>query len=239
MHVWTMNFSPLLKDVAGVVAFTTHVGFNAYQYADAPRDQVACDIKELAKTFDCDPNNIIIPRQTHSTNVAVIKDEIIPDLDGVDAVVCSGQGRVICVNTADCVPLLMVDPVSGISAAVHSGWRGTVGNIAGMAVVKMMELGACPGRIMAAMGPCISVECFEVGEEVACQFPDAVVLRDRFIRPHVNLAQTVLMQLVSVGVCADNISLPVACSVCNHDFYSVRRQGRELFYRTLTGILLC
>ena len=170
MHVWTMNFSPLLKDVAGVVAFTTHVGFNAYQYAGAPRDQVACDIKELAKTFDCDPNNIIIPRQTHSTNVAVIKDEIIPDLDGVDAVVCSGQGRVICVNTADCVPLLMVDPVSGISAAVHSGWRGTVGNIAGMAVVKMMELGACPSRIMAAMGPCISVECFEVGKRLRANF---------------------------------------------------------------------
>ena len=73
---------------------------------------------------------IVIPRQTHTTNVQVIEN--VPseeELQDVDAVVTNLKGYCLCVSTADCVPILIYDPVKQVIAAVHAGWRGTVGRI--------------------------------------------------------------------------------------------------------------
>lgn len=228
-----MDFIELLNDTPSVKAATTTVGFNACSYAGASKSQVEADRIRLAQYFGVTDKDIYIPVQTHSANVAMPGD----DLNSVDAVVSNQPGQVIAVNTADCLPLLLADTDAGVIAAVHCGWRGTVAGIAGNAISKMVELGAKPENIVAAMGPCIGVECFEVGEEVAAQFPEKAVVRS-YAKPHVDLAKAVAMQLSDAGVNESCIALPLACSMCNTRFHSVRREGRALPFRTLTAIAL-
>jgi YfiH family protein len=228
-----MAFIRLFENISGVQAVITTVGFNACHYAGAEPQQVAHDRAVLAEYFGVPDNGIYIPVQTHSTNVAMPGD----NLEGVDAMVANRPGQVIAINTADCLPLLLADVKAGIIAAVHCGWRGTVAGIATNAVRKMIELGAKPENIAAAMGACIGTECFEVGEEVASQFAEAAVVRT-YAKPHVDLAKAVTMQLTGMGISADNIATPIACSMCDTRFHSVRREGRALPFRTLTAIVL-
>lgn len=198
----------LLTNLPGVTAFSTH--------ADD----------------ECRETDIILPVQTHSARVARLGAD---DLNGADAIVAKGSGRLIGVRTADCLPLVMVDPEAQVYAAVHCGWRGTVAAIASHAVEAMIQMGAQPHRIRAAFGPHICAECFEVGEEVAAQFPpQAVERRPQWPRPHVSLAKAVTLQLAAAGVAEPEAAL--ACSKQDSRYFSVRRQGRGLTQRTITAI---
>jgi hypothetical protein len=229
-----MAFIELFQDISGVQAATTTVGFNACHYAGADPKQVAHDRALLAEYFSVSDGDIYIPVQTHSANIAMPGD----DLNGVDALIANRPGQVIAINTADCLPLLLADTHAGIIAAVHCGWRGTVAGIAAKTVRKMINLGAKPENILAAMGACIGTECFEVGEEVATQFHAAAVVRTPKSKPHVDLAKAVSMQLTDLGIAASIIAAPIACSKCDPRFHSVRREGRTLTARTLTALAL-
>jgi hypothetical protein len=228
-----MSFIELFKDISCVKAVTTTVGFNACYYAGADLEQVAADKAKLASFMGVPVDRVYIPRQVHSANVAQPGD----DLENIDAMVTDRRDCVIAINTADCLPLLLVDPEAGVIAAIHCGWRGTVAHIVDNAVARMCQLGANPANIRAAIGPCIGPECFEVGEEVASQFPASTLLRS-YAKPHVDLGKAVALQLTALGVPAEAIPAPLACSVCDPRFHSVRREGRALPYRTLTALRL-
>ena len=218
--------------LAGVRAFSTHAGFNICHYAGADPDQVAADLRRLRQLTGA---AIRFPRQVHGTRVATLTDAP-ADLEGVDALVTATPGQLLCISTADCLPLLLVDPVARVIGAAHCGWRGTVAGIAPKTVEAMTALGATPANIHAAMGPCICPACFEVGEEVAAQFPAEAVIRQGYPKPHVSLEKAVALQLHAAGV--RTIAYPTACSKESADLYSVRRQGPTLPFRTLTAILL-
>ena len=177
-----------VKPVVGVEAFSTtrgevdrrnaYSGVNLCDYVgdDAPR---VLDARlTLAMQLGVDLDDLVMPRQTHSCRVAVIDenfrsidiDKQEAALEGVDALVTSLKGVVIGVNTADCVPIVLVDGEAGIIAVAHAGWRGTVGRIAKQVVEQMCRQGADARRIQASMGPSICRECFEVGEEVVEEF---------------------------------------------------------------------
>lgn len=208
---------PLMTNLAGVSAFSTLAGFNFD------------DLHSLA-------SEVVFPVQTHTANVRIAEPGA--DLQDVDGLVCTRPGVLIGVRTADCLPLLMADIDAGVIAAVHCGWRGTVAGIALNALSLMIEAGAAPGRIHAAMGPCICPDCFEVGPEVADLFPPSTVHSPQSgVHSFVDLAAAVSLQLRSAGV--SDITLPPACSKTSPQLYSVRRQGRTLLPRTLTTIMLC
>lgn len=166
----------------GIVAFSVkrsapdpsdpYSGFNICHYTGDSPDHVAECRQALAERLRIAPDRLIIPRQTHSDRVAIIDRIPYPadSLEGVDALVTTLSGVALCINTADCVPLLMADPHAHVIAAAHCGWRGTVSQIAGKTIDAMIALGADPARIHAAMGPSICPACFEVGPEVAAQF---------------------------------------------------------------------
>lgn len=227
-----MTVIPLLTDLTGVSAFSTPAGFNVCTYAGAT--DVEADLRALEAATGIARGRIYLPLQTHSATVRRITPGV--DLRGVDGVVCTGPGALIGVHTADCLPLLMADTGAGVIAAVHCGWRGTVAGIVDNALSEMIAAGAAPGRIAAAMGPCICPGCFEVGEEVARLFPDAAVCRRPGRKPHVDLARAVDLSLRAAGV--RSIVRPPACSRCDPTLYSVRRQGPTLPFRTLTAIRL-
>ncbi len=223
-----MDVVRLMKDQTGVSAFSTHAGFNVCGYAGADSGTVGADLMRLSEFTGIDVSEIYLPRQTHSVRVGLPCD----NLEGVDALVTDCPGRLLCISTADCLPLLLYDPEARVIGAAHCGWRGTVGGIALATVEAMERLGASREHIVAATGPYICPECFEVGEEVAELFPpEAVVRRAGRPRPYVDLLRAVRCQLDGV-----RFSDSAGCSMENPLFYSVRRQGRELPYRTLTAI---
>lgn len=222
----------------GVAAFSTlrggtrpgdpYDGLNCCHYTGDEPAHVAASREALAGRLGISPVRLIIPRQTHSVNVAVITDlNEMPSLEVVDALVTPLAGVGLVIHTADCTPLLLNDPQAGIIAAVHAGWRGAVGGIALNALRAMAALGADPRRIIAAMGPAICPDCFETSPEIASRFPAQFVSHPApGARPHADIAALVRAQLTDAGVRAEAIAMPTQCTRCRYDrFFSARRLG--------------
>ena len=238
----------------GVTAFSTlrdttraddpYGGFNACYYTHGDPSRVAaCRHILSAATHD---SHIVMPRQQHTNLVAYIDSANAPDPEGVDALVTSLPGVALAINTADCVPVLMADSTSGIIAAVHSGWRGTVGHIVRHTLDIMLAHGATYNNVKVVMGPSICSDCFEVGNEVAEQFDrefghghDIVLTRPDWRRPHIDLRRAIALDLIRAGLPAVNIDSSTApCSHCNPaDWWSARRLGINSG-RTTTLIVL-
>ena len=229
-----------------VIEGNSYSGFNACHYTGDTDEHVAQCREQLCAMLGIDRNNLIIPRQTHSLNVAVI--DTIPfnaeKLENVDAIVTTLSGVAIAINTADCVPLVFADDVNKVIGVAHSGWKGTVGRIASKTVEQMVACGASLSNIKVAMGPCICGDCFEVGHEVVEQFVNngfdspQVILNQYQPRPHIDLPQACRQALIEIGIREENIQLPTHCSRCNpQKFFSARRLGINSG-RTLTVAMM-
>ena len=144
-------------------------------------------------------------------------------------------GLALAVFTADCVPLLMHDPAAHVVAAVHCGWRGTVADIEARAIDRMRDLGADPGRICAAIGPCIHACCFQTGPEVPAAL-DRLLDGDAegLYRPDpdtpgrffTDLPGAVARRLTQLGVAPERIDDLGECTMCSPDrYWSHRRLG--------------
>jgi len=189
-----------------------------------------------------------MPRQVHGTDIVIV-DETTPYNDSLelqevdaDAVITQQAGRWIGVRTADCVPVLLADPVTRTIAAVHAGWRGTVRHIVRSTVEKMQKaFGVNPANIVAMIGPSICAESFEVGEEVAAAFAaagraDCVIRKTLsplgswipYSKPHVDLWQSNAMDLFEAGVALDQVDCTPLCTYQNEKvLFSARQQGIE------------
>ena len=181
--------------------------------------------------FDFD--KITAGRQTHSSNIRIITESDAgkgvsceSEFEDVDGLVTNVKDLPLVVYYADCVPILLVDEKAEVVAAVHSGWRGTVAQIAKNAVdIMVSDFGADSGRIKAAIGPSIGLCCFETGEEVACQFDEALVEPCSNGKFKVGLQQANENILLSCGLQYENIDVLKICTVCNSDIlYSYRIQ---------------
>lgn len=161
--------------------------------------------------------------QVHGADVAVVREPLhVPAHDGL---VTDVRGLALSVVGADCAVILFADAEAGVIGACHSGWRGTVAGVVANTLGQMATLGAAPERMRAYVGPCISAEAFEVGEEVAAQFADDVVVRrEGWPRPHVDLKAEIRRQLAEAGVAEVEVS--DGCTVRETDrFYSYRAEG--------------
>ena len=138
-----------------------------------------------------------------------------------DALITTTPELWISIRTADCLPVLLVDPVAKVVAAVHAGWRGTVDKIVTRTISEMVKLGAELSGIRAAIGPGIGECCFEVGAEVSPHFGAEGKI-------NVDLAAANERQLLEAGLALDNIWVSKQCTRCNPDLYhSYRRDGVE------------
>lgn len=142
-----------------------------------------------------------------------------------DGYVTNQPGVTLAVFTADCVPVLLEDARHGVIGAVHSGWRGTVADIEGEAVKKMIALGATPEDIHVAIGPAIDQCCFEVGPEVV-EAVDSLLGSgcSRFYEPRgaqymLDLRGVVRERLIQLGVLPENIEKVGGCTMCHPDRY--------------------
>ena len=122
------------------------------------------------------PYPVIQGHQVHGDRIAVINrpDLTRADLEGYDAFICKLPGVAIGVRTADCVPILLYDPVQRVVAAVHSGWKGTVLKISRKTISLMeRDFGCHPADLRVIIGPAIGPDSFQVGTEVVEKFEEA------------------------------------------------------------------
>ncbi len=179
---------------------------------------------------------IVCSNQTHTDNIRILQDidrgngmthpNAFSDVDGMMTDI---TGLALQTFFADCVPLLIVDPVHEAIASVHSGWRGTIKGIGTKAVRMMHEVyGSDPRKLVAAIGPSICIDCFEVSKNVADAFIDKydVSLHKKLVRPgrltvqgeqkyHVDLQLACMENFLIAGMKKENISLPDLCTACN------------------------
>jgi len=202
------------------------------KWGDEP-ERVAENLKRLGRATGLDVLSLVRVKQVHGTNIVRAIDATATT--EADALWSTRDDRLACgVMTADCVPVLLADD-DNVCAAVHSGWRGTVDDVVGDTVRTLVEHGARPSRLRAAIGPCIGLEAFEVGEEVAEPFQalgrvlageSAFVVRQGYDKPHVDLVAVVRAQLERAGVPASQIERVGGCTHDNPDtYFSYRRDG--------------
>jgi polyphenol oxidase len=139
--------------------------------------------RRLAAAFGADPGDFVFARQVHGAGVSVVAgadrgsgalciDDAIGSVGeagragGADALVTASPGVVLAILTADCVPIVLHDPVAGVLACVHAGWRGTVAGVTAAAIAAMQGLGARPSDVIAGIGPAIGADRYQVGPDV-------------------------------------------------------------------------
>lgn len=202
-------------------------GFSLCGYTgDSPAHVAECRAM-LCRGLGVPPSDLVMPRQTHSAEVAVVGEGPRSGLCGVDALVTDRPGIVIGVSTADCVPVVLADPAGRRIGVAHAGWRGALGGVVEHTLEAMVGAGSRPEDVVAAFGPSICQKCFEVGEEVALQFPPEFVDRSGS-KPHVSLQGFIASRLRAYGVADSNIARfsPGLCTMCHPmEFFSARVSG--------------
>ena len=164
-------------------------------------------------------------------------------MEGVDALVSNLPKECLCISTADCIPVLCYDARHQAIAAIHAGWRGTVARIVSKALEKMRQVYGTEGKdVYACIGPGISQEAFEVGDEVYEAFRQAGFDMERIAvrkgKWHIDLWEANRMQLLDFGIEPSHIELSGICTYKNNeDFFSARRQGTASG-RVLSGIMI-
>ena len=195
-------------------------------------ENVIENYRRLGEATGIATHHMAFTRQVHGNDVRIVTEDDVHTLMGgvpydADGIVTNIPDLAIIAFTADCVPLLLHDPVNKVAGAVHCGWRSTVADIMANAVYQMQKLGADPAVMQAAIGPAIGYCCFEVGPEV----PEAVIKllpddHDGIIRAgerdgkfSVDLREAIARRLVQLGLQRESIVISDECTVCCHDKY--------------------
>ena len=164
-------------------------------------------------------------KQIHSGIAVEMKDTSAASepIEG-DAAVTALKDVIVGVRSADCVPILIADSRGTAVAAVHAGWRGTAARIAEATVARLREeFSIDPQNLVAAIGPRISVCCYEVGPDVVEAIGDPTLFEGR----HLNLGEANRRQLLDAGLVEMQIEVSSLCTKCREDlFHSYRRDGK-------------
>lgn len=244
-----------------VVAFSTtrqggcstgnYASMNINRYCGDDETHIANNREALCRLLDLSNDHLIMPHQTHDTRVVCINQRFLSltteerqaALEGVDALMTNVPDVCIGVSTADCIPLLLYDPQHRAVCAVHAGWRGTVARIAEKAVRAMTKtFGTRPSDLTAQIAPGISLDSFEVGQEVYDAFAaagfDMPAISRKYAKWHIDLQECNRQQLLASGLTAERIHL---CGICTYKacntYFSARRLGIDSG-RIFTGIII-
>jgi len=172
------------------------------------------------------PAQVAIPGQVHGTTVRRVSGP--GDYPETDALISSERGLFLCVSVADCVPILLFDPLHNAVGAVHAGWRGTASAIVVAAVEAMhAEFGTLPAGLIASIGPSASGCCYKVGADVSSQFPGVFVRKEQG-ESFVDLKGVNRGQLLNAGLRPGNVELSPYCTISDSSlFHSYRRDGAK------------
>lgn len=204
----------------------------SFTRGDQP-ENVSENYRRFCHAIGITPEQVVCTDQTHTANVreadhshcgeGVTKPKTWTDVDGL---VTNEPGVALCTSFADCVPLYFYDPVHHAIGLSHSGWRGTVAQIGAVTIHKMAELYDSKAKdILAAIGPSICQDCYEVSEDVILEFQKAYPQEnwaDLYYakengKYQLNLWNACRHTLLTAGILPEHISMPNVCTCCNPD----------------------
>ena len=199
-------------------------------------EAIAENKRRIAEAIGVEVDSMTFTHQTHTTNVAVVKEE---DRGGrfmeTDGMVTNVPGICLVTFYADCVPLYFVDPVKKAIGMSHSGWRGTVGKMGKVTVEKMVEeYGSNPADIVAAIGPSICQDCYEVSGDVIDEFKknfaeslwSELFYQKENGKYQLNLWKANEAVFLEAGIRPENIAVTNICTHCNPEvLFSHRTSG--------------
>lgn len=241
-----------LKDFEGILThcFTTRLGgvsegecssLNLSFNRNDSRENVLKNYKILADALNVDFDKMVLSNQVHDNKIKFVDINDMgkgltkkSDIAGFDGLSTNQPGIPLVTFYADCVPVLILDPIKKAITAVHSGWKSTVKNITYEALMFMKDrYGSDMGDLQVAIGPSICTDCFEVGKEVYDMFVDKFVWCKKYTefndgKYHIDLPGIIRQVLVDEGVPDNNITLSDICTKCNNDvFFSYRGDDRK------------
>lgn len=198
----------------------------------------------LCESIGVDDKNLVFTDQVHKKNVRVATKENCGmgiyhkrSYSEIDGHITSEAEVPLVVFSADCVPILFVDPTVKAVGATHSGWRGTVLKIGATTVEKMIEeYHSDPKNLIAVIGPCICKECYEVSSDVAKEFEANFTKEecDRFLfydgkneldeeKYHLDLWEANRRILLNAGLQEDNVIVSGLCTMCHQELFFSHR----------------
>jgi polyphenol oxidase len=247
-----------LNDAAGIrhAFFTREGGVSAGLYSSLncgfgsgdAAEKVAENRARAMAALDLAPDRLVTCHQVHSPDVVTVaapwRRE---DNPRADALVTNRRGIALGILTADCVPVLFADADAGVIGAAHAGWKGALGGVVAATVAAMARLGAAPGRMRAAIGPCIAQRSYEVGPEFPARFLAEDADNGDFFAPArraghfmFDIAGYVERRLIAAGIGAIQRA-PCDTVAEETRFFSYRRaclKGEKDFGNGLSAIVL-
>lgn len=234
------GFSTRIGGVSEGCYSSMNLSFTRGDQEEAVRE----NFRRIADAIGVKCEDMVFSQQTHTANVRVVTEEdrgmgITRPLEwqDVDGLVTNVPGICLVTFYADCVPLFFLDPVKKVIGLSHSGWRGTVSKIGKETIRKMQKTYGCnPQDILAAVGPSICQDCYEVSEEVILQFQMHFSEKDwasLFYKKENGKYQLDLWKaneiiFLEAGINKDHIAVTNVCTHCNSDvLYSHRTMGNN------------
>jgi YfiH family protein len=200
--------------------------FNVGDHVGDDPDDVAANRARVAREIGVPGDRLVWMSQVHGTGVAVVDAALDGPVADTDALVTRTPGLVLCVLVADCVPVLLADPVAGVVAAVHAGREGVRRGVVPAALAAMTRLGARPADVSALLGPAVCGACYEVPAamqaDVARVAPAAAV-RTRRGTPALDLRAGLAALLDAAGV--GEVAQDPRCTAEDPQLFSHRRDG--------------
>lgn len=199
-------------------------GFSIFPGKVLNEEQVENFRNILAENLNVARKDLIFQKQIHEDTIQTITEhsEVINYSDGM---ITNIKGIVLNVTIADCVGILVYDSVNDAIGAFHSGWRGTVLNIARSGILKLTkEYGTNPQDLRVWLSPAAGKDLYEVGREVADLFPDTVkkAKGEKFL---LDVRGRIKEQLIELGVKAENIDVSDICTISDKNYHSYRRDS--------------
>jgi YfiH family protein len=208
----------------------------AYHVGDDPA-RVTENRKRVANELGYDAASLVAAQQVHGANAQLVRETgqgafgwktAIPECD---ALIAEDADLPVLIQVADCAPVLIVDPSNHVLATIHAGWRGAVAGIVSETVLTMRAHRSFDAtQLRAGIGPCLCIDCFEIGPEVveaAQQIEvEVVVQRSDWNKPHLDLRLLIQRDLENIGVPRENIETMPHCPRCQNDLlFSHRGQN--------------
>jgi len=237
LHLWQFD---RMASAPGIRHFVTDrnslINGNEFtlSYSSVPdRQEIISNRKRLASAMKVEPSRLHFPSQVHLTKIVRVDyTTTVHDLSETDALITNQGGVAIAVMSADCVPILLYDYENRAIGAVHSGWRGTVAKILDKVLHRMAETFGTKGdHVIAAIGPSVSQESYEVGGEVieavlaAFGKEDGLLIPQPHHKAQLDLWKANKMQLLAFGVPPDQIEVSDLCTVKNNNYFFSARKG--------------
>lgn len=253
---------PILEQFSEITHFCTtrhggvsqgnYASFNISPYSGDKIENQTENLNRLAQAINLAAENIIFPYQTHGNEVLIIDKEFFSKnasdknnlLSGIDALITNTPEICIGVTTADCVPITFYDPIKKVAAVAHAGWRGTCKKIVQNTIDTMFEYFDCNvADIFVVIGPSISVEAYQVGEELyesfeSAGFPVSDIFKTIDSSLHFDLWKANQWLLLQSGIPSAQIQNSGLCTFYNNEeFFSARKLGIKSG-RMLSGICI-